>query len=246
MFENRKLTSLFLAVLSVFVIALIISSSIWAYSKTKELRSKSEISSSGVGEIYAKPDTALISFSVITESKDVSDALEKNSEKMNNIIESLKEIGVEEKNLKTSSFNIYPKYDYIDYASKGTRVLAGYEARNELQVKLGDISKIGSAIEMAVSRGANEVSSLSLIIENQEEFEKIAREEAVKKAKEKAEELAGALDVKLGKIIAYSENNYVPYYRDYANMSSESSYAPEIEPGENKIQVTAVITYEIY
>ena len=106
---------------------------------------------------------------------------------------------------------------------------------------------IGSIIQGATDAGANQVGDLQFTIDKEDEFKKQARKEAIKKAKSKAEELASQLGVKLVRIADFSEGVSVPYYygleKSVAMGAGEA--APQIETGENKIEVTVSITYEI-
>ncbi len=204
-------------------------------------------------EVYASPDLALTTASVITEAINVSEALSKNTEKMNSVISFLKDQGIEEKDLKTTGFNIYPRYEYYESTEdrpSGERVLVGYEVSQSLQIKMRDLESIGDIIQGVADNGANNVSGLSFTIENEDEFKEQAREEAIKEAKEKAEELASQLGIKLAKITNFSESSTYPRYNEFAKLASEemdaSGAAPTIETGENKIEVTVNLTYEIY
>lgn len=246
MHPNKKIIFVFVVILSLFLIALIVSTAVDIQNKIKP---KNTIVVSETGEVYVKPDLAVISFSVVNEAETVSRAMADNTEKMNEIIEAVKNQGVEGKDLKTTSFNIYPRYEY--YEETGRRVLAGYEVRQELQVKIRDLAKIGTIIETATSNGANEMGSLVLTVDKEDEFKKEARAQAVEKAKAKASELASQLGIKLGKIINFSENYYIPYLGQIEYLAKEgfgggAPTAPNIETGENKISVSVVITYEIY
>lgn len=254
--SKKKIIFVFIVILSLFLIALIISTAVDIQNKIKQgkyigqnLESRNTIVVSETGEVYVKPDLAVISFSVVNEAKTVSEAMAKNTEKMNKVIETVKNQGVEEKDLKTISFNIYPRYEY--YEKTGKRVLVGYEVTQELQVKIRDLTKIGTIIETATSAGANEIGNLALTVDKEDEFKKEARAQAVEKAKAKALELASQLGIKLGKIINFSENYYIPYLGQTEYMAKEgvrggAPAAPSIETGENKISVSVVITYEIY
>ena len=178
---------------------------------------------------------------------------------MNKVIDFVKNQGVEEKNIKTIYFNIYPRYEYrqpsdlteISFYSSGKRVLVGYEITQQIEVRIRDLEKIGNIIEGATSAGANDVGNLYFTIDNEEELKKQARAQAIEKAKEKAKELAVQLDFKLGKIIDFSENGYIPY-DDYGYgkgggvmmEAAELPVAPEIETGENKITVNVTLTIE--
>lgn len=235
------------------MISLLILSSVLVLNKLEErkyigqgIESQNTISVTETGEVFAKPDLGQITFSAITEKETVSEAMNENSKKMNNVISSLKDQGVEDKDMKTVSFNLYPRYDYIETGFTGRRVLSGFEVRQSLEVKIRDLDKIGSIIESATETGANSVGNLELVIENQEELKNQARDKAVEKAKEKAEELAGSLEVKLGKIVSFSESSQTPRFATPSfGMGGAESASPSIEPGENKIQVSVTVSYQI-
>lgn len=218
----------------------------------QEIERQNTISVSATGEVFAKPDLALISFSVKTEEKTVSEAMQENTEKMNATIDFMKAQGIEEKDLKTTSFNIYPRYEYRKEETEtyiyppptGKRVLVGYEVIQSLQVKIRDMSKIGDIIEGATRAGANEVGGLQFIIDNEDEFKKQARKQAIEKAKDKAKELASHLGVRLVRISNFQESSIIPRFYELEKAMGGGE-TPQIETGENLIEVTVFITYEI-
>ncbi len=256
-FENLKEKKIFivfkvaLVILLVFLIAWVGVDILNKIREGKYIESKNTITVSATGEVYAKPDLALTVFSVITEAKTVVKALSDNTKKMNEVINSMKSQGIEEKDLKTTSFNIYPRYEWYDekvFPPSGKRVLVGYEVQQSLQVKIRDMAKIGEVIEGGSSAGANEVGDLQLTIDNQDELKKQARGKAIEEAKAKAKELASQLGVGLVKIISFSENAIVPFYYGLEKTAATGmggGEVPQIETGENKIEVTVAITYEI-
>jgi len=249
--QNKNIITALVVVAVVFLVSLTVWVSIDIQNKIKE--TKNTITVSDTGEIYAKPDLALTTFSVTTEGKQVSEALSKNTEKMNTVIDSIKSQGVEEKDLKTTSFNIYPRYEYqrveieIYPYPPGKRVLVGYEVIQSLEVKIRDMTKIGGIIQEATDAGANQVGDLQLTIDKQDELKSQARKQAIEKAKTKAQELASQLGVNLVRIINFSESSVIPYYYglEKAVGMGAGEEAPQIETGENKIEVTVTITYEI-
>jgi len=257
---KKPLMACMASVLAILFLALTVSTFVDIISKIKQSRyigqdiqSRNTIIVSDSGEVFSKPDLALIDLSVIDEADTVSEAMAENTQKMNEVIRVVKEEGVEEKDLKTTSFNVYPRYEYVDSnGSRDKRVLAGYEVRQTLQVKIRSLDSIGQIIESAAEAGANDVGSLQLVIENEDELKKQAREQAIEKAKNKAKELASQLGVRIGNITSFSENWYFPYYDSAMMYKSEEGYGgaaplvPSIESGENKISVSVVITYEIY
>lgn len=216
---------------------------------------KNTISVSGVGEVYAKPDLATIKFSVITEKKSVEEALDENSSKMNDVIGEMKEEGIKEEKLKTTSFNIRPRYEYRENNQEssppsGRRVLVGYEASQTLEVKTKELEKIGTLIDTATQAGANNVDGFNLSIENEDEFKKEAREKAIAAAKEKASNVSNSLGVNLVKIVNFNEETSTPRYsnslmKGLEESDSAESAVPSIEGGENKIEVSVNLTYQI-
>jgi len=253
--KKSVLVNVFLAVLIIFAAALTVSTIVGIQNKIKEGRyigqeveTKNTLEVSGSGEVYSKPDLALISFAVVSEAKTVAEAMAQNSQKMNAVIAFVKNQGVEDKDLKTTTFSLRPRYEWREDLSS-QRQLVGYEAHQELEVKVREMEKIGRLIEGATAAGANQVGDLQFTIDNREELEREAREKAVKNAKDRAKELASLLGVNLARIINFSEESQAP--RSYAleslaavDMGKEAE-TPQIETGENKIEVTVNITYEI-
>ncbi len=261
--KNRNLA----VVAAASLVSLLIFSVVWVgvdiSNKVKEgkyigqqVEYQRTIQVTGTGEVYAKPDLAVSVFSVVTEKKTVQEALSENTEKMNGIIQAIKDLGVEEKDLKTIGFNISPRYEWkkseelSSYYPEGERVLAGYEVTQSLEVKIRNLEKVGEIIQKATEEGSNQVGSLQFTVDQEEEFKDQAREDAIAQAKEKARELASQLGVNLGGIVGFSESGYVPIYYSYDKSAvgyggSEESVSPQIETGENKISVNVYITYEI-
>jgi len=259
--EGKKtLFIAFIVLLNIFLAVLIVSTAVGIQNKIKEgryigqeIEIKNTIVVSDTGEVYAKPDLALVSFSVKNEAKTVVKAMSENTEKMNAVIDFIKGEGVEEKDLKTTSFNIYPRYEWrkevgIPPYPEGKRVLVGYEVTQRLQVKIRDMEKIGEIIEGATAAGANQVGDLQFTIDKQDEVKAQARKQAIDKAKTKAKELASQLGVNLVRITNFTESSVIPRYfglKEAVGMGEPEVPQPQIEPGENKITVTVNITYEI-
>lgn len=259
--RNKVLCTSLIIVLILFLVALIFSTSVNVINKIKEGKYigkvpeiRNTITVSETGEVYAKPDLAITTLSIVIEAKTVNEALNENTERMNAIISFVKNQGIEDKDLKTISFNIYPLYEWYEKdecpypCPPGQRVLVGYEVHQSLQVKIRNMEKIGQIIEGAIDAGANQIGDLYFTIDKEEELKKQARDQAIEKAKQKAKDLTSQLGVNLVKIISFSESGIIPYYYDYATereIGLGGGETLQIETGENKIQVTVSITYEI-
>ncbi len=247
--ENKCLVAGLIVIISVFLVALFCSTVIDIRDKIQ--KSENTITVSDTGTIYTKPDLALATASVVTEKKTVAEAMQENTRKMNAVIDAVKELGVEDKDLKTTSFNIYPRYEWYEATElypSGRRVLVGYEITQSLQIKIRDMEKIGTIIGAATDAGANEVSDLQFTVDKEDALKAQARAEAINKAKAKAEELAKQLGIRLVKISNFSESGTMPYFysaKEAAPSGIGGGETPQIETGENKIEVTVSITYEI-
>lgn len=217
------------------------------------------ITVSGEGEVFAVPDLATFSVTVRERDADVQSAQETATEKMNAIIAYLKGEGVEEKDIKTVDYSVYPQYEWIQdgvcsdrYCPPGRQELSGYEVAQTLSVKVRDTDKAGGLLSGVGELGVSEVSGISFTIDDEDALKAEAREQAIEEARGKAEELAAQLGVKLVRVVGFYEDSYgtpAPYYArggialDAA--MSEKAVAPELPVGENKIQSSVNITYEI-
>ncbi len=260
--QNKSLKTILLVILNIFLIALIVFTYVSIQNTIKEgkyigqeIELKNTLSVSATGTVYAQPDLGIISFSVITEGRTVAVTISENTSKMNKIIDLIKDQKVDEKDLKTTNFNIYPRYEWqrelTDISpTPRKRILIGYEIHQTLQVKIRNLEKIGEIIQIATLAGANQVGNLQFTIDNQDEFKKKAREQAINKAKDKAVELAKQLGVNLVRITNFNESSASPRFygleRSMAmDMEIMEEAAPQIETGENKIEVNVTITFEI-
>jgi len=244
-FENKNMITVLKTLVIVFLISLIV----WVGVDINNRLSESEniITVSGTGEVYAKPDLALTTFSVVTEAKTVDAAMQDNTTKMNAVIASVKSQGVEDKDLKTTNFNISPRYEWDE--EWRNRTLVGYDVTQSLQVKMRDLTKIGGIVQGATTAGANEVGDLQFTIDNEDTLREEARGKAIEEAKAKAKTLASQLNIRLVRIISFSENGVMPIYYPMPAKSTEASGigggVPDIQTGENKISVTVILTYQI-
>lgn len=204
------------------------------------------ITISGEGKVTAIPDIAQISLGLQTESKNVEDAQRENTNKMNSIISTLGELGIAKEDIKTSNYNIYPRYNYT--RDRG-QVLRGYEVSQSVIVKIRDLDKVGQVVERAGSLGANQVGGLNFTIDEPEELRQQARIKALENATEKAESLAKVAGVKLGKLVSFNENDFLqpPVFRTFALEAGIGGAVPtpDIEPGSQDITVNVTVTYEV-
>jgi uncharacterized protein YggE len=250
----RNLAIVLFAILIAFV-------AIKSYAEVKSLSfiGKSDsapnvISVFGKGEVVATPDIAMFTFTVSEEAENVAAAQKGTSDKMNKILDYLKKSNVEDKDVKTLSYDIYPRYDYrydkINYPS-GKQVLAGYVASQTVQIKVRTLEKAGELLSGIGEFGASNVSGLSFTFDKQDDLVAQAREKAIADARVQAEKLAKSLGVELVGITSFYENTpYQPYPMAYGKGAAdgvmmEQSANISLPQGESKIMSNVTISYQI-
>ena len=196
---------------------------------------------SGSGIVYAIPDQATIQIGVLSQAASASDALKDNSSKTAAVIESIKALGVDEKDIQTRDFSIFPTYDQTT-AMK----ITGYQVSNAVVVTIRDVKNAGAILDQVVQSGANNISGLSFEVSDPTAQQAEARAKAVAVARAKAEVLATAAGVTLGDIISINESvtNSGPIM-PYARADMAVAEAVPVATGQQAITVDVSISFAI-
>lgn len=213
------------------------------------------ISVSGEGEAVSVPDVATFSFSVSANTANVSAGQREVTGKMDKILAALDDLGVEEKDIKTTNYSVYPRYVYPQVYCITTpcpparQVQDGYTISHDVTVKIRDTEKAGEALSLIGEFGATNLSGVSFTVDDPDGVVEEARSKAIADAKDKAEKLAKDLDVRLVRVISFYENGGgpVPYYAEAYGGDTvlRSASAPTLPTGENTTRVSVTVTYEI-
>lgn len=202
----------------------------------------------GQGRLSVAPDLAILSLGVEAQAKTVAEAQQQAQQAMDSVMAELDRYDVAEKDIQTSSFTIYPVYEWQDILKR--QELVGYQVTNMVTVKVRKLDNTGPIIDAAASAGGDyiRITSVSFTVDDPTTYYKDVREEAMTDAKTKAKQLAGLGDIGLGKPTYISEGSIsAPIIRqDYAKESG-SAPAPTtpISPGEIEISLTVQVTYSI-
>lgn len=216
------------------------------------------ITVTGKGEKITIPDIATFSFGVTETAKDVLEAQNKATTRVNSALKALKDNGVEDRDIKTISYTINPHYDYqssvctSNYCPPSKSILTGYDVSQTIEVKVRDLKKAGTLFSTIGSLGVQNVNSLTFSIDDLDKEKAEARERAIENAKEKAKNLASQLGVRLVRITSFYDQSDEPIYygreamgADVMMKSAAVAPAPEIPAGEQKVVSRVSITYEI-
>ena len=203
------------------------------------------VSFSGEGTVSAKPDIARLSFSIVTQSATSKGAQDANSTKSNEVTKFLKGQGIEDKDIKTSGYQIYPQQVYTGSSPR----ITGYQASQNFQVIIRNLDNANKVLDGIVAAGVNQVDQLQFDIDDPEQLKAQAREKAIADAKVKARQLESQIGINLGKIVNFQED--VGGYVVYSKMTLETDGrgggggGPTLPTGENEITVSVSITYQI-
>lgn len=200
----------------------------------------------GTGEATGTPDSASFVVGVTKTASTVEQAQNDTNKAANTIISSLKKLGISDKDIKSTDYNVSPNIDYSD----GKQSTSGYTVSTNITVTVKDADKANQALDTATGSGANVVTGVSFTLndEEREKLEDTAREAAIKDAKKKAQKIAGQAGIRLGKIANISFGSNMPGPIMYDKMTVQNTGAErvptQLEPGENKISVTVTLSYE--
>ena len=168
---------------------------------------------------------------------------------MNAIITAIKEIGIADKDIKTTNYNIWPNYDYS--SNNGVGDIIGYTINQSVEVNVRNLDSIGDILQKSGDLGANQVGGVNFTIDSPEALKSQARKKAIEDAKTKALTLFKSIGVKPGRIVGYTESYPGSYYQYYAESSigfkgvGGGAEAPDVEVGSQDIEVNISLIYEL-
>ena len=204
----------------------------------------------GIGEVNVTPDLAVLNMGVEVQKETVAEAYSQAGETMDSIIQTLKENGVSEEDIKTERLYINQE---TDYRSSQPDVIVGYIVTNIAEVKIRDIDNASGIVDAAVTAGGDyaRIQSFAFTVDDPTIYYEEAREKALADARKKAEQIADSADLTLGSPTFIGESvSYSPYSYSLGLSSipapvviSESS--AYISPGETTVTITVQVAYNI-
>ena len=200
------------------------------------------ITVSGEATISVAPDQAEIEAGVTSDAKTAREASEANNAAMGKLLLALKAASIDEKDIQTSRLSLQPQYAPN---RSGPSPVVGYQASNRVTVRLHDIIKVASTIDMLVGAGATNIGGIGFSVSNASKLLDDAREKAVADARRKAEIYAKAAGVTLGAPLGISEEGAprpMPFHKMAAGMAASPT---PVAQGEETLQVTVSVSWAI-
>jgi uncharacterized protein YggE len=198
---------------------------------------------SGKGEVRLVPDLAYVYIGVKTQAENVAEALSQNSNQAQQVSEVLKGLGVEDKDIQTTAFNVYPQQEY---GPNGETLRTVYVVENTVFVTVRKLDQLGQMLDQVVRSGANSINGVSFDVEAREQHLAEARKLAIADAQKKAAEMADAAGVKLGALQSlnvYGSEVPVPVYDGKGGSAAQMS--SPIAAGQLVLSAEASLSYLI-
>lgn len=205
----------------------------------------------GDAETNVSPDEATVSLGVNIVETTVKAAQDKANMITTAILSEMDSLGIEKEDVKTENYSLFPNYDFSDNRQR----VVGYSVNTSVVVKVRDFDKLNQVIDAATAVGANQVGNISfdLSADKRLEVEEGLRAEAVEEAKTKAESLAKAAGIRLGRVVNVTEQQDAPkaFLRSQEVMlapaDSGGAAAPtQVEPGTSTIRYSVLLSYETF
>lgn len=218
------------------------------------LSNESGIMVTGVSSITLEPDMATLNLGVEARAGTVSEARNTASVSIDKVTSVLTSMGVENKDIQTVSFNIYPQYDYVEEIDngriRGGQILSGYTVSNMLVVNIKDLDQIGEIIDAVTNAGQDQIriNGVNFSVQDTVQFQPELRKLAVQDAVAKASQLSEYADVKLGKIKMIADFSSQPSISVDKNLFSERALAVPvtgINTGEITLTMQINVVFEI-
>ncbi len=200
----------------------------------------------GTSTINLKADYGSINLGVNTKGATVAEAQAANKETMDKVIAAIRDQGVAEEDIVTSSFNVYANYDYqYSKLSEGDSV-SGYQVENMLMVTVRDLNKISNVLDAAMGAGANQTYGITFSSSKQAEAYDEALKAAALDGARKAGLLAASMEKTLGELTNMEEKEYsYNLYGGAATYKAEDAAAgTPILSGQIAVNATVTLTYD--
>ncbi|MBR1141834.1 SIMPL domain-containing protein [Bradyrhizobium sp. AUGA SZCCT0431] len=201
------------------------------------------ISVTGEANVSVAPDQAQIDGGVATDAKTAREASDANNAAMGKVLLALKGAGIDEKDYQTSRLSLQPQYATSSKTAERPGVV-GFRASNRVTIKIRDVTKVASVIDVLVGAGANEIGGINFIVTQPSKHLDEAREKAIADARRKADIYAKAAGVTLGEPISISEEGGPsPMFR--SKVAGGMAASAPVAQGEETLSVSVSVSWAI-
>jgi uncharacterized protein len=196
----------------------------------------------GEGSANVVPDLAVIHAGVTTQGQTAREASDANSAAMGQVHAALRAAGIADRDVQTSQFSIRPVHDS---RREGDNRITGFQAANQVSVRIRALPKLAAVLDQMIAAGANDVSGIQFTVAQRSTLLDKARAEAVADARRKADLLARAAGVRLGRATVIVENAGTPVPMERMTMRAATAASVPVAVGEQALQVYVSVSFEL-
>ena len=205
------------------------------------------VMTTGEGLATAAPDRAWITVSAESRAPSPSEAQKRNGELMRPVQEALKSARIPDDAVRTVGYDLQQEFDFIN----GKRVARGYLARNSIEIRVDDVTRVGELLEIVVKQGATSVSNLRFDLKDQGKLEREAVRLAVSNARLKAEAAAAGAGRSLDRLVRIEEAGIpgppvpMPQFRAALAVQAADAggTAPPVAAGQIEVRAQVTVTF---
>lgn len=209
------------------------------------IQPETTLSISAEGSVNREPDIAFLNAGVQTQGQTAQAAMSANSTAMNGVFEALAAADIDRRDMQTSNFSLQPQYDYSN-RENGQPRLTGYQASNQLTVKVRDLDTLGETMDALVSAGGNTFSGLNFALEDDRAAKNAARDIAMKEAIARAELYAAASGYEVARVVTIAESGGMrPQPMQMMAEARSMDRATPIATGEVGYSITVNVVFEL-
>jgi hypothetical protein len=235
---------------SIVLAAILYLAVVPASGQTAQTPPARTITIEGSAEIHVAPDMALVTTGVTTDGDTAAAALTANSTTLSKVIEAIRAVGVESKDLQTFGLALSPRYNHPSASSSNEKPrIIGYTVGNEVTARMHDLGKLGDLLDKVTLAGANRIDGIAFVVSNRDGLLDDARRRAVADAKKKADLYAGAGGFMLGKLMSLTEESTPAYPPVMGGMMRAAAPPPPVavpvEAGEATLTARVRVVYSL-
>lgn len=210
------------------------------------IQPETTLSISAEGSVNREPDIAFLNAGVQTQGETAQAAMSANSTAMNGVFDALAAADIDRSDMQTSNFSLQPQYDYSNRQNGQPPRLTGYQASNQLTVRVRDLDNLGETMDALVSAGGNTFSGLNFALEDDRAAKNAARDIAMKEAIARAELYAAASGYEVARVVTINESGgFSPQPMAMMAEARSMDRSTPIASGEVDYSVTVNVTFEL-
>ena len=199
---------------------------------------KNVVTVTGTGSVETVPDRAELSLGVRTHARTARDAAERNAERMRRVLDALRDVGLDGKDIQTQEISLSPRFE------RG-RGIVGYTAANTVSAG-SEIDELAAALDAALGAGATQTYGFTLTRSDRDDLYRDALADAVADARAKAEALAEAGGFDVAEVVQVEESHVDGVMRStYGDAALEAQAAAPVEPGREEVRASVAVSFAI-